>query len=200
MSDMYSLRWAIKIASEPATEPFSLAEVKEDLRLESSETAEDTFLTRLIKAVRVRTENYCSRQFINATWDLYMDEIPTEFRVPRPPLTAVTYIKYYDTDGVQQTMDSSIYTVDTISEPGAITVAYGKSWPSFREIRNTINVRYTCGYGATGSKIPADILQAMLKLIGDGYEFRERFSMVNVNITPDVAEMLAPYRIPEMDA
>lgn len=201
MSKMKDLRWACKVYTAPAAEPLTAAEVKAHLRIESSETADDTYIGNLITAARTHVENYTSRQLISATWDLMLDEFPEEFIVPRPPLVSVTSLKYYDTSGVQQTLSSSYYSLDTTAEPGVVYLSYGYSWPGIRAIRNTVQLRYVCGYGAAGSSIPYPLRQAMLQLISDCYEFRERTLVgTTMTMTPMCAELLAPYVIPPYDA
>jgi hypothetical protein len=76
-----------------------------------------------------------------------------EIFLPKPPLVTVNSIKYIDQNGVQQTLATDQYLVDTVSEPGRVTPAYGTSWPSTREQANAVEVSFNCGYA---SKITAD--------------------------------------------
>jgi uncharacterized phiE125 gp8 family phage protein len=99
----------------------------------------------------------------------YLD---TEIVVPRPPLASVTSITYVDGAGATQTLSLSVYTVDTSEEPGRIRLAYGQSWPSIRDQRAAVTVRYVCGYGGPGS-VPEAAKAALKLYVGHLYENRE---------------------------
>src|SRR5690606_1240366 len=76
-------------------------------------------------------------------------------------------------DGTVETLDESWYIVDTDSEPGAIHLAPGVSWPSGQLMPGMpIRIEYTAGYGAA-EKVPERVKQAMLLLIAHWYENRE---------------------------
>lgn len=89
-----------------------------------------------------------------------------------PPLVSVSSVKYVDLDGNEQTWDSSNYYVDTDSIYGSVTAAYNVTYPSTRNVKNAVRVRYVCGY-ANAAAVPAATKQAMLLLIGSLYEHRE---------------------------
>jgi hypothetical protein len=46
------------------------------------------------------------------------------------PLQSVTTVKYYDASGVLQTLASTVYQVDTVSQPGRIVLAPTQIWPT----------------------------------------------------------------------
>ena len=191
---------ALKIKTEPAKEPVTLAEAKSHLRVEI--TDDDTLINSLIKAARRHVENVCSRALITQTWYLYLDAFPAsgkEIKIPLPPLGSIVNIAYIDTDGVTQTLAASKYTVDAKSEPARVKEAYNETWPDTREIINAVTVEFTCGYGADETSIPEPIRQAMLMLIGHWYENRE-LVVVTGNMAPKeipaaVTALLASYRI-----
>ena len=112
-----------------------------------------------------------------------------------PPVLSVTSIKYLDTAGVQQTLDSSLYLVDTVA--CCVVPAYGQSWPSLYPVSQPVTVRISCGYGATAASVPGTIKSAMLLLIAHWYENREAAqgsSMAVTSIPIGVDALLAPYR------
>ena len=74
-----------------------------------------------------------------------------------PPIIQVTSIKYYDTDGVQQTLNASQYVVDTQSEPGWIVPATTVDWPDTFDSINSVEIIYRAGYGATSADVPQAI-------------------------------------------
>ena len=122
-------------------------------------------------------------------------EIPLE--LPGSPLQSITSIKYYDTDGVQQTWSSSLYDVDIVSEPGRVSPSFGEIYPSTRQRFNAVEVEFVAGYGDAGSDIPNAIKHAMFLLIGEMYERREEtIAGTIISTVPFSAKnLLNPYRI-----
>ncbi len=97
---------------------------------------------------------------------------------------SVTTVKYYDTDGSQQTLGASVYDVDTTSIPGLITLAYGQSWPAIRNMHHAIEIIYKAGYGADASSTPEHVKSANKLLIGHLYEHREDVSAMKMELIP----------------
>ena len=196
-----------KIVTPPASEPISIYEVKEHLRIDplGSYDYEESKLSLLITAARQYMEETLGRAFITQVWDLVLDTWPENYiTIPLPPLvvtvapaTVTPVITYYDTDDVMHTLASTTYYVDTYSEPGRIHLNYGESWPS-ETLRpaNAIFVRYTCG--STAGLVPEPLQNAMLMLIGHLYENREMVAMTGAvpkNIPLAYHALTAPYQI-----
>lgn len=168
--------FALKLITPPATEPVTLTEAKARLRI--TITDEDDDITSLIKQARELCEAACQRAFITQTWSLYLDDFPRHIhwyqqaiRLPRAPLQSVTWIKYYDTAGVQRTYDAAMYHVTTGSEPGRIAPLWGAYWQYAQFGRpEAVEVRFVAGYGAA-SDVPnaakAAILLTMKSLRDD---------------------------------
>jgi len=133
-------------------------------------------IINLIEAARRWCENFQKRTYIEQSITWTLDEFPDYFTVPRPRLISVTSIKYYDTDGVQQTLANTVYDVDAENEPGRIALAYNQTWPTIRPIVNAVEVIYKAGYGIARTDIPENIRHAMKILIGHWYEHRESVS------------------------
>ncbi|MBN1807189.1 MAG: phage head-tail connector protein [Sedimentisphaerales bacterium] len=173
---------AWKVTTPPSVEPVTLNEAKLHLRVDH--TDEDALITSLIKVAREWCENFQNRAYITQTITLTLDEFPDVFTVPRPPLQSVTSIKYIDTDGVQQTLSSGIYDVDSQSEPGRIALAYGQSWPGIRGDINSVEVVYVAGYGDTADNVPERVKAAIKLLAGHLYEHREMVSEMTLKEVP----------------
>ena len=94
--------------------------------------------------------------------------------MPRPPLQSVTSITYVDDAGDTQTLSSSLYQVDTKSQPGRIIPAYGESWPTVRSnTLNAVTVNFVAGYGDDPEDVPAGLRHAVKFLCGHWFEQRE---------------------------
>jgi hypothetical protein len=125
-----------------------------------------------------------------------------EIFVPRPPLVSVDSIKYYDDGGILQTLDPAAYIVDLNSEPGRIVPAVATSWPSTQNRVNAVEVHFTCGYGASGTSVPAGIKMWMLMMAGTLFENRELIAVLNrgqIKELPIFDGLLDDYRVQTYD-
>jgi uncharacterized phiE125 gp8 family phage protein len=189
------------LVTAPTIEPITRAELKLHLR-GVSETDEDAYLDELITAARQHVEEITWRALINQTWDLTFSSWPSgPIRIPRPPLQTVagdsdSYVKYYDTAGVQQTLATTVYELDTASEPGYVRLKYGQSWPSCRGHDDDIVIRYVAGYGAAAASVPRSLRQAIQLMAAQWFEHREPVVLgtIATPIPMTVESLLAPYR------
>lgn len=167
---------AIKVVTPPASEPLTLAYVKQVLRVEH--TAEDTFITNLITAAREWVEGETGRALMAQTLDEVFDCWPAccTLELGRAPLASVTSVSYRDSDGSYIVWDTDNYTVDDVSNPGRIVKGDGVSWPTLPAgYPNGVKIRYVAG-NSTAADVPAQIRRAMELLIAKWYEQREDFA------------------------
>ncbi len=163
----------LQLVSAPASEPITVSDLKTHLRIDAA--TEDSYLPALIAAARETVEQRAWRALFTQTWDLTLDRWPSgrSIKLPKPPLQSVTYVKYTDEDGVQSTLSSDAYVVDTAGEPGRIVLKIDQSWPSATlQVTSAIVVRFVCGWASTGS-IPPALVHAVRLLAGHYYENRE---------------------------
>jgi uncharacterized phiE125 gp8 family phage protein len=156
----------------------------------------------LLPAARIKAETILRRALIAQTWEKYLDQFPYwTWPIPLPPLQSVTYIRYVDDNGVQQTLSPSLYVVDGISSPARITPSFGNTWPISLAINNSVWIRFSCGY-ANAAAVPTPIKQWMLMHLASLYEQREQMSLggaIRVMSLPHAFAdgLLDPYRITE---
>ena len=120
-----------------------------------------------------------------------------EIILPMSPVQSVTSIKFIDTSGVQQTMLSTDYKVDNISEPARILPAYGTTWPSTRNEINAVEIIYQAGYGAA-SVVPEGIKSWIKIRAATLYENREGVAVLargKIEPLPYVDGLLDAYRM-----
>lgn len=181
-----------KLIEPPAEEPVSLQETRTHLRLE---TGEDDYIAGLIVVARRFCEAFQSRAYVTQTWDLFMDAFPAGcIKIPLPPLQSVEFIKYKDSSGDLQTLNSSEYLMDPYSEPGLIFRAYGKSWPATYPEVNSVQIRFVAGHG-DAADIPPEVKHAILLKIADLYEHRGGDEGVDKNINEAIESLLWPDRV-----
>lgn len=179
---------AVEVVTAPATFPVSTSEAKAHLRVTHSD--EDTYIGTLIQAATKYIEQYTGRSFEERTLRLYLDKFSPSIQLPRGPVTAVTSVQYIDTDGVLQTVASSVYTTDLISDPQWIVRLQDEVWPTTQDVINAVRVNYTAGETS-----PADIKHAVLLLVGKWYDKREDgSSMSGLPANHEVFHLLENHR------
>ena len=109
-----------------------------------------------------------------ATYDLTMPMFSSlRITLPRPPLDRVTWIKYYDTNGVVQTFGSTTgstgstgyyTTVKPQKQPGYVEPAYDQTWPATRDRPDAVTVRFVAGSTAASSVPDTAKAAVLLKL------------------------------------
>ena len=156
--------------TDPASEPVTLAEAKLACRIDGAD--EDTYISDLIVSARTMAEAHIGRTLLEATWDAVLDAFADEIELRNPPIVQVLSVKYLDEAGVEQTLDTSIYAVDSVSEPGRVLLASGKRWPTTFDGPNAVRVRFKAGYGAAAD-VPQPIKHWMLLHIGHYFRNRE---------------------------
>lgn len=158
-----------KLKTAAASQPISQAEAK--LHLKVSVTTDNDLIDDLIASATAWVEEYLDRQLMSATWYLYLDELYTKIDLNKCPITAITSIKYYDSDNAEQTLADTYYDEDLASEPSRIWRSYGETYPTTYERPNAVTIEFTAGY-ATAALIPKPIKNAMLLHIAHNYENR----------------------------
>lgn len=188
---------ALSLVTAPTCEPLDIEDVKSHLRVDVND--EDDLIAGLISAATQHVESYTHRALISQTWDDTRDEFPCwmddGWWLPKPPVSSVVSIAYLDNVGVTQTWASDQYVIDLPTGPWArrarITPAYNVSYPFTRSLLNAVTVRFVCGYGVSGTSVPAPILQAMKLLIGHWYAQRESVNIGNiVSVIPQAVDSL----------
>ena len=186
---------SIKVITPATAEPLSLTEVKEFLRVDSSD--EDATLNIMISAAREMCETYTRQILMTTTIDEVGDAFPsvnynsiTEYiSLSRSPIQSITSVSYLDDAGATQTVSSSDYTSDLISQPSRLDPV--TSWPTASVEVNAVTIRYVVGY-TSASDVPAPIRQGIMLAIASMYENR----MDGVKRFPTASEYLwNPFRI-----
>lgn len=186
------------IITQPSVEPVSLTEAKLHAKVDGID--DDTLITSLITSTRQQAEHITGRAFCTQTLELLLDEFPDAVKLLMPPIASIVSVKYIDTNGVEQTLAASAYSLDKDSEPGWLTPAYDTNWPDTRATPNAVRVRYVAGYGVAAA-VPASIKSWILMAIGTLYSQREA---IIIGSTPSevprdfFAALLDPYWIPRL--
>ena len=165
-----------QITVQPASEPVTLQEAKDHLRVDFSD--EDDYINTLIKSARGYCEKYTNKVFITQTWRQNLDYFPNVIKLKVNPVVSLTSLKYYDGDEAQQTITDTSANLqkDFLSDVGSLHEGLTNGWPSIGDTINPIEIITICGFGAA-SDVPDDIKHAIKLMVSHLYENRE---MVNV--------------------
>lgn len=169
---------ALSLVTAPASEPLTLDQVKAHCLI-SSVTDQDEYLQRLVSVVRERAEQETERALLLQTWSLTLDGFPREswIEIPKPPLVAVSAVRYLDMSNAWQVWPSTSYLVDAPAGPlcrrGRVSLPFSCIWPIVRPQAGCVVVEFTCGYGTQASAVPSSLVQAMLLDAAFLYQNRE---------------------------
>ena len=159
----------------PVVEPVSLAEAKAQCRIDSE--AEDALVQSYITMSRQYVEDILDTSLITQVWEARYDTFPLwEVVLPRPPMApqAVT-VTYRNEAGSTGTLTSGggDFQVDSHVVPGRIYPNYNGVWPAVRGDENSVVVRWSAGYGASGFNVPPLARQLILLQVAHLFEHRQ---------------------------
>lgn len=167
----------------------TLAEAKRNMYVDHSD--DDGLIEGLIEAAFSHVDGWhgcLGRAVTEQTWELVLDTFPggtanaAAIELPLGPLVSVTSIKYDDTDGAEQTVNSDDYIVDTVANPGwVVPIA---SWPTTATTANAVRVRFVAGMSPDADGVPRSIKQAMLLIVGSWYANRESVTAEKLSELP----------------
>jgi uncharacterized phiE125 gp8 family phage protein len=189
------LDYAGRLVTGPAIEPVTVVEAKRHANVVA--TDDDALVASLIAAARELVEEDTSRALINQTWAVELHDWWTDkIELPRPPLVSITSVKYFDVDGVEQTLAATNYDVDTRRQPGVIWWDEDvSSYPTLSDQANAVVITYVCGYGAAATAVPARAKQAILLLVSHWYRYRDEVSKVGDQVAATYARLINSLRV-----
>lgn len=173
----------LKLITAATGTPVSLAEAKADIGIESSDW--DSKLELDIAAAVAMVEEWTGRSLAEQTWQLTLDDFADEIELPKGPVTGVSFIKYRDEARAEQTLGSSTYITDLVSDPQRIVLDPDASWPATAKIPNAVTVQFVTGY----SSAPALLKKAVLFTVAAWFRDRE-----SGQLPAGVITLLEPYR------
>lgn len=160
----------LTLVTPPASYPVTLLEAKAQVGVHASETAYDDQINGYIAAATSLLDGPNGRlgkAIMPQTWDLSLDEFSDAIEIPLGPVTAVGSVKYFDTEGDQQTLDAAYYTTDLSSNRQWVVLNTDYSWPDILDGVNAVTVRFTAGM--SDNDLPA-IKQAILGYVDHWFQ------------------------------
>ena len=184
-----------QVITPASTYPVSLTEAKSHLKVDT--TADDTYITSIIKAATQLSEEYTNRFFIDTVIDQTCSDFAQLQTLFKSKVNAVAHVKYYDSDNSLQTLSATIYDTQLQYEPSQIQLADDKSFPEITKRNDAVVARYTVGYGSAASDVPEIIKQAILLTIGNFYQNRNSvvIGRIATELPMNVKWLLDTYKV-----
>lgn len=158
------------VTAQPVTQPISLSDVKDHLRLDKSESYDDNYLESLMESATLYCQNYTSRLLTRQTVETYRDNFGDSLTVRKSPVQSITKIEYLS-EGIWETVDTSVYYLTVSSGFPEICLNTDKAWPVSIDTREqAIKITILCGYGVTGESVPESLKTGLLQHIAFLFE------------------------------
>jgi len=150
------------IIEPPASEPITLAQAKQFLRLDEDETGFDAELGVHIAGARGRVESMTGSRMVLQTVDLAADGFPDLERLPVGPVTEIVAVDYRDRTGIEQTISLDALELFGAGLEQGVRLVAGNRWPAATSAKGAVRVRVIVGYGEAGAGVPDAVRTAML--------------------------------------
>jgi uncharacterized phiE125 gp8 family phage protein len=169
--------YGLTLVTAPTSEPLTLAEAKTQCGVATDIGYHNEQLEALVEAAREKVETDTGRALMSQTWDYEFDLFPcglAPIYLPKNPVSSITHVKYYDTDGTQQTLATTVYHASRFlnREPAEVRLKKSQQWPSLYGEQGVISVRFVCGY-ANALAVPESLKSAVKLLLKAWFDHEE---------------------------
>lgn len=165
----------IRLVAAPSVEHVSIAEARAWAKLADAEP--DWLIAMLIGAARERAEHICGRSFTTKTYDLVLDAFPAvELDLETSPVESITWVKYLDLSGFEQTLSPSTYVLDSYDDPAFVLPAAGYVWPDTMNSVNAVRIRFVEGWSSNPIPNLNSLRQFIAVTLATDIEFRQAVS------------------------
>lgn len=199
---MTTARWALEVVTPPASEPVTLDELKQFLRIDLN--TEDALISALGVAARELVERVTSRALMTQTLALHLDQEPEQdcLELPRAPLTSVTSITYVPFGStIPVVFPLTNITINKFKLPARLTLVNGAVWPLTLREEDSFVVTYVAG-AATSAEVPQALKEAIKVCVAAWFEQRGQMeqgkgsSFGDLDKTPAMAlALMSSYRV-----
>lgn len=155
---------SITRVSQPSSEPITLAEAKESLRIPSGQTIDDSYIQGLISAAREQAEQFIDRAICMADFVIVYDQFSGNRLNVKYPASSVTSVAYRDYDLAEV---SPSFTYDAL-----LNEIFFNESISGTGLKINLTSGLTSGY-------PESLKQAIKLIVGDLYTGRTSAELVN---------------------
>lgn len=173
----------LRIVDKATADPVTLAQAKAQLRV--TDTSQDVLIKLLIPAATKFCQSLVQRAFMATTLEWVLPCWQPRIKMPIAPIAAdaISSIKYVDwVTQTQQTLDPSLYVVQTVGESVAIIPKFGTIWPIvFSFASEPIVINFDAGVDDPAD-VPENVQAAILLQLRHLYTMGEN----NLSLRRDV--------------
>jgi uncharacterized phiE125 gp8 family phage protein len=132
---------------------------------------------------------------IEQTWLASFPRFPggSILRLEKAPLISVTSVKYYDSNGTEQTFTA--YLANVNFTPGLIELNYGEVWPTTYSRADAVNILFKAGYGADGCDVPQALRLAIKFLVAHWYANRQPVGEALADVPATYQNLIGLYEV-----
>jgi len=170
-------------------EPVTVHQAKQNSNI--THDLDDQLIDALTSTVREYVERDIGYITTQQQYIGYLGKFENIIKIPLRPIISIDEIKYFDADGVEQTLEPSLYQFSGVGIEPVLCPAPNNSWPQVQEGRlQAITITMTAGH-ATRDLVPHTLKQAIKLLVSHFYENRESTTQgINVVEMPQGYEFL----------
>lgn len=176
------LRGQLRLLTAPPKALLDFDLVKQQVNVDFDD--DDDYIASLVAGAQRYLDGaggVLARALMTQAWAYDLDDFPRRrcrgrgdlaIEIPLPPLQSIESVTYWDTTGVQQTLEPSSY-LDHVGGFGLIEPAPGTAWPQTQRRRRAATISFTAGFGDDVSDVPDNYVQAARMLVAHWYKNRE---------------------------
>ncbi len=166
----------VALITPPLTEPLSLQDVKEHLRIDHEH--EDNLLMETLKAARQFAEFGSGQKCITQTWRQYTSAFPQNgcVDIQVAPVISITSVVAFDEEGNSSVLPPETYSVLLGETPAVLQFS---NLNDTSAAANGLEIDVVAGFGDFGVDVPDSLKRAILLLVAHWYEFRGAVSPQN---------------------
>lgn len=165
--------------------PVSLTALKQHCRVDHGD--EDSVLLGNLDAATMAVGAASGRVLMPEIWRLAIPGATGDVVLPRSPVRDLQAISYFDSAGVEQSVDVANFHLFADEDRAVVRPKSGQSWPSAQARDDALRIDFTVGY----EQLPNNLRQAILMLAGYWYEQRGTASSEGAEIPRSVDYLIS---------
>jgi hypothetical protein len=163
----YDIRPNSRLQPEGNYNTIGISLLKKQLKIEATDVSEDDLLNAYLVSAIKNAEAYTRRVIDLSTWRTYLTSLSDVTLDVHPVTLSSIVIKYFDVNDAEQTLNTSLYTVQNNGDDFA-RIEFEGSLPSLSDIDEPVYIEYQAGY----INYPEWLIVPVLKRAADEFEIR----------------------------
>jgi uncharacterized phiE125 gp8 family phage protein len=176
MPHHHNCTYEYKLITPPASAPITVDAVKENLRIDASDTSQDAFIDRLIDAATGIAEQFLNRQLVTQSWVLFLADFHHHhhhhhhsnhhgIELRKRPFASLTKVEYYPTTwnktDARTNFDTNQFFIPEATQGRDVRIVLfeDESFPDTFNVSQAVSVEFVAGQAV--ADISEDIKQAL---------------------------------------